>query len=283
MKVLLLGSAGQLGSEFKNFLKDKVELYAYTHKEVDITDLNSIKETFQEIYPEIVINCAAYTNVDKAEEDEELAYKVNSIGARNISFLSFKVGAKVVYFSTDYVFDGKNSCPYREFDEPNPLSIYGKTKLLGEIYTRQHNPNHLILRISWLYGINGVNFAKKIVKLSKEKKEIKVVNDQIGTPTYSLDVVKQTWRLIQMDSVGLYHSANLGESTWFEFAKIIVNMLNLNAIVIPVSSNEFKTPAKRPKFSVLDNYLLNLEGKNIMRDWKNALIDFINNFREELI
>jgi dTDP-4-dehydrorhamnose reductase len=283
MKVLVLGANGQLGYEFCNFLKDKVELYPFDHNQLDVLYFEKLINKFHEISPDVIINCAAYTKVDQAEEEENLAYRINAIGAKNVSFASFKVKAKVVYFSTDYVFDGKKDLSYNEFGKPNPTSVYGKSKLLGEIYTKEHNPNHLILRISWLYGINGSNFVKTIIRLAKEKGELKVVNDQIGTPTFTLDVVKQTWKLIQEDSVGLYHSSNVGQTTWFEFAKRIVEKFNLNAKVLPITTGEFPALAKRPNFSVLENYLLKLEGRNIMRNWEEAFGDFVKTYGKELL
>jgi len=285
MKVILLGANGQLGKEFGNFLlgKEDVELYSFSHNELDILDLQKLVDKFQEISPNVVINCAAYTKVDQAEKEQTLAYQVNAIGAKNVSFASFKINAKVIYFSTDYVFDGIKGAPYNEFDKPNPISVYGESKLFGEIYTREHNPNHLILRISWLYGINGSNFVKTIIRIAKEKGELRVVNDQIGTPTYTLDVVRQTWKLIQEDSAGLYHSANIGQTTWFEFAKRIVEKLKLNAKVVPIKTEEFPSLAKRPKFSVLENYLLRLENKNIMRKWEKAFDDFVEKHKIEML
>jgi dTDP-4-dehydrorhamnose reductase len=285
MKIILLGSNGQLGKEFERYLIENtnVELHSFSHKELDIFDSQKLVNKFQEISPDVVINCAAYTKVDQAEKEQTLAYQVNAIGAKNVSFASFKVNAKVIYFSTDYVFDGLKSAPYNEFDKPNPISVYGKSKLLGETYTKEHNPNHLILRISWLYGINGSNFVKTIIRLAKEKGELRVVNDQVGTPTYTLDVVRQTWKLIQEDSIGLYNAANIGQATWFEFAKRIIEKLKLNAKVVPIKTEEFPTLAKRPKFSVLDNYLFELENKNIMRKWEEAFDEFVTNYREELL
>jgi dTDP-4-dehydrorhamnose reductase len=285
MKIILLGAKGQLGKEFGNFLlgKEDVELYSFSHNELDILDLQKLVDKFQEISPNVVINCAAYTKVDQAEKEQTLAYQVNAIGAKNVSFASFKINAKVIYFSTDYVFDGIKGAPYNEFDKPNPISVYGKSKLLGETYTKEHNPNHLILRISWLYGINGSNFVKTIIKLSKEKSELRVVNDQVGTPTYTFDVVKQAWRLIQEDSVGLYHSANFGQTTWFEFAKRIIEKLDLNSKVVPIKTEEFPSLAKRPKFSVLENYLLELENENIMRKWEEAFDEFVEKHKIEML
>ena len=283
MKIVILGANGQLGNEFKTFLKDKAEIFAFDHKELDILDLSNLINKFFDLSPEIVINCAAYTKVDQAEKEKDFAYQINALGAKNVSFASLKVKAKVIYFSTDYVFDGAKNSPYTELDKPNPLSIYGKSKLFGEEFTKQVNPNHLILRISWLYGINGSNFVKTIVRLAKEKGELKVVNDQIGTPTYTLDVVKQTWKLIQEDSVGLYHSTNIGQTTWFEFAQKIIKQLDLNAKVLPIKTIEFPALAKRPSFSALENYLLQIENKNIMRNWEEAFNDFINKYKNEIL
>lgn len=283
MKVLILGANGQLGGEFKTFLKDKAEVFAFNHNELDILNFKGLTNKFFELSPDVVINCAAYTKVDQAEEEENLVYQVNTVGAKNVSFTSFRAKAKVVYFSTDYVFDGTKNLPYNEFDKPNPLSIYGKSKLFGEEFTKQFNPNHLILRISWLYGINGSNFVKSIIRLVKEKGELKIVSDQFGEPTYAFDVVKQTWQLIQDDSVGLYHCSNTGKTNWFEFAKKIVGQLNLNAKVLPIKTDEFPVLAKRPSFSVLENYLLKIENKNIMRNWEEAFNDFVNKYKEDLL
>ena len=278
MKIIILGGKGQLGKEFENFLKDKAEIYSFSHLELDVLNQELLIKKIQEIKPEVVINCSAYTKVDKAEEEKEECIKVNAIGAKNVSYASYKVGAKIIYFSTDYIFDGEKESPYTELDSPNPISTYGRSKLLGEIYTSKHNPNHLILRISWLYGINGRNFVKTIIKKAKEEKELKIVSDQKGSPTYTLDVVKQTWELIKKDKVGIYHSADQGETSWYEFAKKIIEKLKINVKISPIKTGEYPALAKRPKYSVLDNYLLKLEGINIMRDWETALNEFLDTY-----
>ena len=278
MKIIILGGKGQLGKEFENFLKDKAEIYSFSHLELDVLNQELLIKKIQEIKPEVVINCSAYTKVDKAEEEKEECIKVNAIGAKNVSYASYKVGAKIIYFSTDYIFDGEKESPYTELDSPNPISTYGRSKLLGEIYTSKHNPNHLILRISWLYGINGRNFVKTIIKKAKEEKELKIVSDQKGSPTYTLDVVKQTWELIKKDKVGIYHSADQGETSWYEFAKKIIEKLKINVKISPIKTGEYPALAKRPKYSVLDNYLLKLEGINIMRDWETALDEFLDTY-----
>jgi len=285
MKIILLGSNGQLGNEFEKFLsqKESIELHSFTHGDLDILNLQALIETFKILNPDVVINCAAYTKVDKAEEEQDLTYKVNAIGAKNVAFASYNVGAKVVYFSTDYVFDGEKGKPYTEFDIPNPISIYGKSKFLGELFTKEFNSNHLILRISWLYGISGGNFVKAVIKLEKEKHPLRVVDDQIGCPTYTLDVVRQTSKLIEEQRVGLYHSSNEGIITWFSFTKEILSLLNLNTEVVPIKTEEYPTKATRPRYSVLENYLFNLENINIMRSWKDALRDFVKNNKEQLL
>lgn len=284
MKIVLLGAQGQLGKEFKEYLKEKEEVYAFSHSEVDILDLKKLLDILQEIKPDCVINCAAYTKVDKAEEEIDECFKVNTIGAKNVAYASYKVNTKTIYFSTDYVFDGNKNTPYKEFDSTNPLSIYGKTKLLGEEYTKMLNPNHLILRISWLYGIYGNNFVKTIIKKGMEEKKLRIVEDQIGSPTYTLDVVKQTLRLIEADKVGIYHVSNQGGVSWYKFAKKIFEFLNLNNIEItPIRTEDYPAKAKRPKYSVLENYYLKLENLNIMRDWDLALKDFLKTYGHILI
>ena len=285
MKIILLGSSGQLGKEFEKFLSQNksVVLYSFSHNELDILNLDTLLNEFKDVKPDVVINCAAYTKVDKVEEEQDLAYRVNAIGSKNVAFAAFRVNAKVVYFSTDYVFDGNKGSPYIEFDKPNPLSVYGKSKLFGEKYTKEFNPNHLILRISWLYGIRGDNFVKTIIKLSRENKTLRVVDDQIGTPSYTLDVVKQAWELVEKDYVGLFHSSNEGAVSWFGFANEIVKRLNLNIDVVPIKTEEYKTKAIRPKYSVLGNYLLKLENLNIMGHWERAFDDFIKTYRKELL
>lgn len=284
MKIVILGGKGQLGTEIYEYLKDKEEIYSFSHQELDILNYDLLEKKLQEIKPDVVINCSAYTKVDKAEEEKDECIKVNTIGAKYVSFLSYKVGAKIVYFSTDYIFDGEKSTPYTEFDDPNPLSVYGLSKLYGEKLTIEHNPNHLILRISWLYGIYGRNFVKTILNLARERKKLTIVNDQRGSPTYTLDVAKQVYELIKKDKVGIYHSSNQGETTWYDFAKRIIEILKIKDVeVLPIKTEEYPSIAKRPKYSVLDNFLLKLEGINIMRDWEIALEDFLNTYKDILL
>jgi dTDP-4-dehydrorhamnose reductase len=285
MKIILLGKSGQLGKEFENYLGklEEVEIFSFSHSELDITNLDLLIKVFKDLTPDVVINCAAYTKVDLAEEEKDFAYRVNIIGAKNVSFASNSVKSKVVLFSTDYVFDGAKERPYTELDAPNPISIYGMSKYFGEIMTKTYNPNHLILRISWLYGAYGNNFIKTIIRKAKQRENLKIVNDQTGVPTYAYDVVLQTWKLLVKNQVGLFHSSNIGETNWFEFAKKVFELLKLNANTQPISTDEYPSKAKRPKYSVLENYFLKIEGLNVMRNWEDALKDFIETHRKELL
>lgn len=281
MKVILLGAAGQLGSEFREFLQGKVELYPFSHQELDVGCMEKVLETFQDIKPEVVINCAAYTKVDQAEKEQEECYRVNALGARNVAYGAYRVGAKVVYVSTDYIFDGKRSIPYTEFDSPHPLSIYGRSKLWGEYFTTYCNPNYLIMRTSWLYGRVGQNFVKTVINLARKGEDLRIVDDQRGSPTFVGDAVTQAWVLLEKDRVGCYHSANVGEVTWYRLAQKVLAELKFQVQVVPIVTKEYRALAERPKYSVLRNFLLEMEGLNIMRPWDEALEDFLQKFKGE--
>lgn len=283
MKIVILGSGGQLGNEVREFLKDREDVFAFSRQELDVTDAEKVVTVLRDIAPTVVVNCAAYTRVDQAEDEKDLCYRVNALGARNVAWAAYRVGAKVVYFSTDYVFDGNHATPYTELDEPHPLSVYGWSKLWGEHFTRTCNPDHLVIRTSWLYGRMGHNFVKTVVHLAKEKGELRVVDDQYGVPTWTKDLVRQTVELIMKDRVGLYHCANLGVTTWFRFSRTILQGLGLPAKVFPIRTEEYGARAQRPKYSVLGNYFLTLEGLNGMRSWEEALHEFLAHCGEELL
>mgnify|MGYP001122957787 CR=1 FL=1 len=282
MRVVILGAEGQLGSEFREFLEVRGDCYAFSHQKLDVTEGEKVVAALVDIRPEVVLNCAAYTGVDKAEKEQEACYRVNVLGARNAAYASYRVGAKIVYFSTDYVFSGKKTTPYTEFDAPHPLSAYGCSKLWGEHYTRSCNPNHLILRTSWLYGRRGHNFIKTIVRLVKEKPSLKVVDDQRGSPTWAKELVRQTLVLLEKDRVGLYHCANCGETTWFRLAQAVFTELGFEVEVNPITTEEYGAPAERPRYSVLENYCLEIEGLNLMRPWQDALREFLRENQEAL-
>lgn len=290
MKILITGSKGQLGNELKDIINKgysevgKVsEVIKNSHifdldvDKLDITDLNSVKNVVKTINPDVVINCAAATNVDGCESDEDFAFKVNSLGPRNLAMVCEEVGAKLVQVSTDYVFSGIGEKPLTEYDLAAPYSVYGKTKLLGENYVREFCSKYYIVRTAWLYGYVGHNFVYTMRRLGKEKDSINVVNDQIGNPTNANDLAYHILKLIETDEYGIYHCTGKGECSWYDFAKMIIELSGEECIVKPCTSQEYKTPAKRPEYSSLDNMMLRNTVGDEMRHWQDAIKSFIEN------
>lgn len=289
MKIVVTGAKGQLANEIINILKsgqseigrtsyeyDNNECVAVDIDELDITDSNAVDNFVLSEVPDIVINCAAATNVDGCETNFELALKVNAIGPRNLARACNKSGAKLVHISTDYVFGGTGTTPYSEWDLPNPQSIYGKSKLLGENYVREQISEYFIVRTSWLYGYNGNNFVKTMIKLGHEKDEIKVVNDQRGNPTNANDLAHHILKIALSDEYGIYHCTGTGECSWFEFSKEIMRLASLSCKILPCTTDEFPRPAKRPAFSSLNNLMLKTTFGDEMREWKIALKEYIS-------
>lgn len=275
MKILITGAKGQLGRELTKQYKDnKVDLILTDMATLDITMVGEVYSFINSCKPDIIINCAALTDVDKCETEVDLAYKVNALGPKNLSAAANEIGAEIVHISTDYVFDGNVNKSLTEFDSTNPQTIYGKTKLQGEILVTRHNPKHYILRTAWLYG-DGNNFVRTMINLSKTNAEIKVVNDQRGTPTSTIDVARVIIELVKYKSYGLFHCTCKGECTWYELTKEIFKLKDIDTNVLPCSSEEFARAAKRPKFSVLRNYMLELTCGDITRNWKDALEDYL--------
>lgn len=289
MKILITGSKGQLGNELQNIIKiggaeigqvSKTiidsEVIAFDIDELDITNLVEVKKKLTYLRPDVVINCAAATNVDGCESNEDFALKVNSIGPRNLAIACEKVDAKLVQVSTDYVFSGEGDKPLTEYDQTSPYSIYGKTKLLGENYVREFSSKYFIVRTAWLYGYVGHNFVYTIRKLGKEKAHINVVNDQKGNPTNANDLAYHILKLIETEEYGIYHCTGKGECTWYEFAKMVIELSGEKCEVKPCTSEEYKTAAKRPMYSSLDNMMLRNTIGDEMRDWQDALKSFID-------
>ena len=287
MKIVVTGSKGQLASEIIDIIKSgeseigKIDpiyrnsnLVCVDVDELDITQKKAVEDFLLKEKPDLIINCAAMTNVDACETNLELAMKVNAIGPRNLSEASSKVGAKIVHISTDYVFSGDGQTPYCEWDICNPQSIYGKSKLLGEIFTRENNNKYFIVRTSWLYGKNGNNFVKTMINLGKDKSSIKVVDDQRGNPTNANDLAHHILKIAASDQYGIYHCTGEGECSWCEFAREIMNLASLNCKVEPCTTEEFPRPAKRPSYSSLNNLMLKSTVGNEMRHWKEALKSF---------
>ncbi|SMC21023.1 dTDP-4-dehydrorhamnose reductase [Clostridium acidisoli DSM 12555] len=275
MKILITGANGQLGRELqRQYGKRDDELILTDVKDLDITDVIAVNKFVNENKPDVIINCAAHTQVDKCEEQIELATKINTVGPKNLAAAAFNIGAEIVQVSTDYVFDGEGNKELTEFDATNPQSVYGATKLEGEKLVKALNPKHYIVRTAWLYG-DGGNFIKTMLKLSKDRDELKVVNDQIGTPTSTVDLANVIIKLVDEKNYGLFHCTCKGVCSWYDFAVEIFKIKNINIKVNPCTSDEFPTAAKRPKYSVLRNYMLELTTGDITRDWKESLREYL--------
>jgi dTDP-4-dehydrorhamnose reductase len=294
MKILITGANGQLGRELtKQYLEHKnIELiltdigdfdiikYNYQDNKVvnkvslDITNEINVNEVINEYKPDIVINCAAYTAVDKCEADKESAYKINALGPKYLAVATSSIGSEIVQVSTDYVFDGEGNTPLIETDEVNPQTVYGRTKLQGEILVRENNSKHYVVRTAWLYG-DGDNFVKTMIKLSETNKVLKVVNDQKGTPTSTVDLSRVIIRLIESKAYGLYHCTCKGECTWYDLAKEIFKIKGIDVDVTPCTTDEFPRPASRPKYSVLRNYGLENSIGDITKEWRISLEKYV--------
>jgi len=275
LRVLITGSSGQLGKAVVEvFFKSGVDVYPIPHSRLDITNRQRVEEIIRAYLPEIIINCSAFTDVDLCEKERDRAYMVNALGPKNLAILSERYNIHIIHISTDYVFDGEKDSPYNEFDIPNPINIYGKSKLEGEYFVERFSKRYTIVRTSWLYG-DGNNFVRKIVERAKKENIVRVVDDQFGSPTYTYDVARALLSIAKGDFYGLYHCANRGVVSRFEEARFIVETLGLNAEVIPVKSKDFPTLAKRPRYTPLENYLLELEGIFYMRDWRSAMEEFL--------
>lgn len=276
MKVIITGAKGQLGKELlKQFNeKYKYEIIDTDRSILDITNMENVNTFIYEKSPDVVINCAAHTAVDLCETDIENAYKINALGPRNLAIACEKIGAKFVQVSTDYVLDGNATMPIKEDEITNPNSIYGKSKLMGENFTKQFCSKYFIIRTAWLYG-EGNNFVRTMLKLSETHSELNVVDDQIGSPTSTVDLAKVIISLIHTEYYGIYHATCEGQCSWYDFAKKIFEIKNIDIKINPVTSNEFKRAAPRPKYSVLDNFMLKLVGLNSFRQWEDALKEYL--------
>ncbi|MEE8423925.1 MAG: dTDP-4-dehydrorhamnose reductase [Thermodesulfobacteriota bacterium] len=273
MKIALTGSEGMLGYAVKQIFTG-VDLIGLSRKDLDITDLDTSVRILREIHPDYLIHAAAYTDVDGCETHTEKAYHVNGIGTRNLVMACEEAGCPILFISSDYVFDGSKGAPYNEWDATNPINSYGSSKLLGEFFVSSLTNKFYIVRTSWLYGENGKNFVSSILNLLTERNKLDIVHDQIGSPTYTVDLAKKLKELMGR-GYGIYHITNTSYCSWYEFALEIVKLKKLKATIKPVTSDNFKRPAKRPAFSVLNNTLLRLEGIKESRDWKDALADYL--------
>jgi dTDP-4-dehydrorhamnose reductase len=276
MTWLITGASGQLGLAMQSELTARdLKFLALASKDLDITNLESVNKAFSENSPNVVVNCAAWTDVDGAETNKDLAFAVNASGAKNLALAAKRIGATLVHISTDYVFSGDNDSPWQEDAERNPASVYGLSKRDGEIFIEELYPEgSYIIRTAWLYSPNGKNFAKTMAKLAlSDVQEVKVVNDQFGQPTSANNLAKQIVDLIiAKKSFGVYHGTNSGSATWFDFAQKIFELAGKKkSRVIPVSTVEFPRPAKRPNYSILGHEQWRKSGLAEMPEWKAAL------------
>lgn len=260
-----------LGHELADVFRDGNELVLWDRKQIDISNKEDVMKKIGDLCPDIVINAAAYTAVDKAESDKDSVYKVNSCAVGFLATACEEIKALFVHFSTDYVFDGENHNGYKENHPYNPINVYGKSKALGEKMILDISSKYYIIRTSWLFGKYGKNFIETMLNLAKERKDIKVVNDQFGGPTYAKDLAVEVKRLIESrNPYGIYHRTNSETCSWYDFAVKIFEFSNLNTKIKPVKSEEFPTPAKRPTYSALVNTKL-----PPMRKWEEALKDYL--------
>ncbi len=279
MKVLVTGSKGMLGTDITEVFSKTHEVVGVDSSDFDITDLCSTLNEIKKLKPDVVIHTAAFTDVDRCEIEIENALKINSLGTRNVAVACEEVGSAIVYISTDYVFDGAKNSPYFEFDSTNPLSIYGRSKVEGENFVKSICRKHYVVRTSWLFGRNGKNFVRTMLKLAKENKAISVVDDQTGSPTYTYDLAQALLQLIQKPAYGTYHITNEGYCTWYDFANLIFDIVGAQDIKIrPISSEEFGRPATRPKNSRLEKLYLRLNGYSLLRSYKDSVKEYIENY-----
>lgn len=283
MRILVTGYNGQLGFDVvREGKKYGLEMVGTTSKELDITDEQAVTKYVEVLKPDAIIHCAAYTAVDKAEDDQENCWNVNVNGTRYLANAAKKFDVKFIYISTDYVFDGQGENPFRETDNPNPIGYYGKTKYEGEKIVKQLLDKWFIVRISWVFGINGNNFIKTMLRLSETRNQLNVVNDQYGSPTYTADLSKLLIQLIQSDKYGIYHASNEGFCNWAEFAGEIFKQANKKVEVQGISTEQYPTRADRPKNSRMSKQKLIDAGFEPLPDWHDAVNRYLKELTEEV-
>lgn len=284
-RVIVTGANGQLGRGINEILNQRMdvtiinadisETTAYCPIKLDIANPVAVMNLVRDIQPEFIINCAAHTAVDLCETDQENAYRINAVGPKNLAVAAEALDAKLIHISTDYVFDGNSSTPYTEEDIPNPITVYGKTKLQGEEFVKSSCEKYFIIRTAWLYG-EGKNFVKTMLNLAEKNEPIRVVNDQFGCPTSVLELTRAINYLMDTTLYGTYHGVCQGVTTWYDFAKEIFRLAEKDVQVIPVTSEEYKTAAQRPKYSVLEDRKLMQMGY-FMKPWEEALKEYMGN------
>lgn len=280
-KILVTGCNGQLGREINRVYADSSEYEIFNTDvfrpevaELDITSVDKVLEMVRQVKPYAIVNCAAHTGVDACETDRENAYRINAIGPRNLSIAATEVGAKLVHISTDYVFEGNAQKPYIEFDTPNPQGMYGATKLAGEQFVQQFAKDYFIIRTAWLYG-DGKNFVKTMLRLSETNSEVRVVGDQFGTPTSTVELAKAIAVLLPTENYGLFHGTCEGACSWADFAAEIFRLAEKDTKVNYITTAEYPTPAVRPAYSVLENYMFKLTTDFKFAQWQDAAAEYV--------
>ncbi|SCY58125.1 dTDP-4-dehydrorhamnose reductase [Alkaliphilus peptidifermentans] len=274
MKICIIGGTGQLGNELNNVFKNK-NIISLGKKQMDITNLDETNNILKSIKPDWLIHTAAFTNVDKCEERQEIAYQVNTMGTANVAKVASELKSKLIYISSDYVFDGEKGSPYHEEDQQNPINVYGKSKYLGELEVMKNLKTYYIVRTSWLYGFRGNNFVQTILNLTNHNTLISAVNDQRGCPTFTYDLAQALEILVDKEEGhGIYHLVNNDSCTWYDFAEEICRIKKINAKVIPIKTEEIRRKAPRPRNSSLQN-----NSSIKLRHWKEALNQFLRDYQ----
>jgi dTDP-4-dehydrorhamnose reductase len=288
MKVAIIGANGQLGTDLQQVLATENTVIGLNHADIEITDMDNVKKVLTEVKPDVILNTAAFHVVPDAEKFPDKAFNINGTGVLNLARACQELGIRFVHYSTDYVFDGQKQKPYTEEDRPNPLNVYANTKLSGEYFALNYSDKSYVVRVSGIYGkvpcrAKGGNFVTTMVKLAKEKPEVRVVNDEVLTPTPTYYIAKNTAALIKTDAFGLYHMSCGGEVSWYEFAKTIWETLELKTPLYAASVKDFPLVVKRPFYSVLENANLKKLGIYEMPHWKEALKEFLTGERKNLL
>ena len=275
-RVMITGANGQLGRAVNLQYADsgEYELINTDVGELDITNIDKVMTFVREVKPYAIINCAAYTAVDACEKEEDLAFRINAIGPRNLSIAATETGAKMMHVSTDYVFDGNGTRPYRETDPTGPQGAYGRTKRAGEDFVREFSDRHFIVRTAWLYG-DGKNFVKTMLRLSETNDKVRVVMDQVGSPTSADELAKAIAYLLPTENYGLFHGTCEGDCSWAQFTEEIFRLAGKNTIVEAITSEEYAAAAKRPAYSILENYMLKMTTDFMFADWHDAIAAYI--------
>ncbi|HHU72201.1 MAG TPA: dTDP-4-dehydrorhamnose reductase [Clostridiales bacterium] len=282
-KVLITGVSGQVGqaiyrilsrsNSYELFLTNRTPNIEHNIEELDISDERAVETIIDRIMPDIIINCAAFTAVDLCESEEDRAYEINALGPKYLAIAAERAGAVLVHLSSDYVFDGNALKPYIESDSTTPISAYGRTKLAGEAFVKENCKKYFILRPAWVYG-QGKNFVKTMVRLAESGKDIRVVSDQIGSPTSAIEIARVISFLVKTESYGIYHSTCEGSCSWYDFTMEIMKLAGKDVKVSPITTSEYPTAAKRPMYSVLENKALRERHNYVMKDWKEAFKEY---------